>query len=160
MHRKSGLEDVPVAIPAMLELTLAIGPYPDQTFRISHYGNFETYGDLLNFTEARIENEEDAKRVWQAFCEIHGKAWMDHEEVCAWEWRLGFYKTECEISEVGGGKITEKQIHYCRVTLDPISHRVNDWKLMAETTRHPFYREINSLDSRAIIPPALEVERI
>lgn len=58
---------------------------------LSGYGNYEEYGKLLAETGTQLNREEDARLIWDGFCDIHTKQWKDmaFEKISDKEWNLG-----------------------------------------------------------------------
>ncbi len=58
---------------------------------IYHYGNYDPYGSLLAANKVSIRSPEDAKLVWDAFCDLHQKHWKDQPaiQVSDTVWHLG-----------------------------------------------------------------------
>lgn len=80
----------PLGMAFGLYYTLALGPDGE----LRHFqgsGNFEEFGKFLADTKVVLKTSEDAKLVWNAFCEIHRRDWASHpsEHISEKEWRLG-----------------------------------------------------------------------
>lgn len=63
-----------------------------RTLRIyDEYGNYEPFADLLREGRIVIDSQLQARRVWDAFCELHRKAWRDQpsRQIDDYEWWLG-----------------------------------------------------------------------
>ena len=90
-------EDAPY-IPGLavnLYYTLAIGQ-EGVIYRFPGYGNYESFGLFLSEQRLFIRSEEDANKIWCAFCEIHLKSWAGQsiEKISDTVWHLGLYSDE------------------------------------------------------------------
>lgn len=134
---KEGYDGKHVSLAFGLGHTFAVSPYSREGMRLYHYGNYEEYGHLLRETKVAISNARDAKLVWDAFCEIHRKAWKDFtvEKVSETEWKLGVYSYEQPISVVDGVGTIVKITHFMQVTTDPFSKQITIWKSIVETSK-------------------------
>lgn len=58
---------------------------------IYHYGNYDPYGDFLATKKVSIRSPEDAKLIWDGFCDLHQKDWQDEPAVKISDtiWHLG-----------------------------------------------------------------------
>ena len=58
---------------------------------IYHYGNYDPYGDFLATKKVSIRSPEDAKLVWDGFCDLHQKHWQDQSAIKISDtiWHLG-----------------------------------------------------------------------
>ena len=115
---------------AGLSTTLAVyDSKPVKTFRLY---NYKDYGKFLNINKTVIRDANDAKLVWGAFCEIYRMGGKDLkiEKVSDNEWKLGINSYEQKISAVR----TVKRTSLYKVTTDPKTKQIIDWKLIMETS--------------------------
>lgn len=85
----------PVSIAFGLFQITAVAPDGSRS-RHSGYGNHESFGELLADARVEIRTEEQARRVWRAYCDLFRKSWTDAcERGSATSWRLG-------VSDIGG----------------------------------------------------------
>lgn len=56
-----------------------------------NWGNYEGFGELLKTYEVRLRDEGDARKIWEAFCDLHRKGWrkQGHEKKGDLRWHLG-----------------------------------------------------------------------
>lgn len=83
-------QNPPVGMGLGLYYTLALGA-DGEIRRFQGTGNFEEFGKFLSDAKVALKTSEDAKLVWNAFCEIHRRDWASHpsERISEKEWRLG-----------------------------------------------------------------------
>ncbi len=133
-YKKDGFEDAEVSIAYNLGFTLAISPDANKTIELGHYGNFEAYGKLLKEAEIVLKDEDDAKLIWEAFCFIHQKWWLNHEvkKVTDSLWHLGISYQEQTVSITEKGKTIRKRTSYFRVETDSSNGIVKHGKLTGD----------------------------
>ena len=77
-YLKKGFEEAAVHLAAGLGHTLAVERGTGATLRLDHFGNHEAFGELLKRARVTLRNADDARRVWDAFCELHCKSWRGY----------------------------------------------------------------------------------
>jgi hypothetical protein len=102
-----------------------------KTFEL-YNGNTDTYGKFLKLNKIVVRDANDAKLVWGAFCEIYRKSGKDYkyEKISDNEWKLGINSFEQMISS----NITVKRTNYFKVTTDPKTKQITEWKSITETS--------------------------
>lgn len=107
-----------------------------RNLRLYNWGNYNEYEELLKINKISIRDANDANLVWNAFCEIHRKGWKDYkvEKVSDNEWKLGIYEYNQTVSDVNGVKTIVKRTHYSKVTTDPNTKKITEWKMQVETS--------------------------
>ncbi len=73
------------------EYTLICDPDGELVAEIYHYGNYDSYGDFLAAKKISIRSPQDAKLVWEGFCDLYQKHWKDNPAIKVSEtvWHLG-----------------------------------------------------------------------
>jgi hypothetical protein len=58
---------------------------------VGHHGNYEEFGEFLAVEKIAIHSAGDAKRVWDAYCDLHQKHWKDQTAIKVSDtvWHLG-----------------------------------------------------------------------
>lgn len=137
---KEGFEDRYLNLAAHLGHTIAVVPNSRDKKNLLHFGNYEEYGNLLIETKAAISNTDDAELVWDAFCEIHRKAWKGNkvEKISETEWKIGIASFDQTIAIVDGISTIVKITKFMRVKTDPSSKRIVAWKSISETSNKRF----------------------
>lgn len=135
-YLKKGFEEAAVHLAGRLGHTLAVEKETGAILRLDHYGNHVAYGDLLKRAGAVFGNGDDARRIWDAFCEIHCKSWIGYaaQKTAEGEWRLGIYSYDQTVSETGGVRTLVKRTHYFRVVTEAESGAVVSWESVVETS--------------------------
>lgn len=75
-----------------LQVTIGVDRSSNQIkYKFDGYGNYEPFGKLLADNQIRIRNAEDARTVWEAFCDLHFKHWKSQPAIRKSEsvWHLG-----------------------------------------------------------------------
>lgn len=74
-----------------VEFTIACNRDGNVVSEIYHYGNYEPYGVLLAEAKRSIRSTEDAKLLWDAFCDLHQKHWKHQPAIRVSDtvWHLG-----------------------------------------------------------------------
>jgi hypothetical protein len=106
-----------------LYVTLAVDQNSGKKSEHFGFGNYEKFGTLLKHNSISIRTQEDARLVWDAFCDLHKKHWKNQgiKRIDSATWHLGV--------------ITIDDFHYYyRVTLDA-QGVVQDAKLHADKVR-------------------------
>jgi hypothetical protein len=115
-----GKEKEAIGLAFGLEATLVCNAAGKTIKEVHHTGNYEAFGELLNDAKVAIRTSDDAKLVWNAFCDIHQKHWQEQPaiKIDNKTWHLG--------------DVTIDRFHYYyRVLLDDES-RVVSAKLHAD----------------------------
>jgi hypothetical protein len=125
--------------------TLAVSSDGTAAVRLYYDGNYEQYGDLLLKSNVTMADARAARRIWDAFNEIHMKGWsaLEPEKRSTGEWRLGRTRYDQTISVVGGRKTVVTRTHYVKVKTDPATHRITSWESVVETSNERVERERN-----------------
>ena len=73
------------------EYTLVCDSKGKLVAEIYHYGNYESFGEILATNKIALRSPEDAKLVWDAFCDVHQKHWKDQPAIRVSDtvWHLG-----------------------------------------------------------------------
>ena len=81
----------PFSLALGMEYTLVCDANGKIVKEISHYGNYEPYGELLAAEKVSIRSSDDAKLVWEGFTDLHQKHWKDNPAVKVSDtiWHLG-----------------------------------------------------------------------
>jgi hypothetical protein len=79
------------ALPQGNAVTLICNSNGKLVREIDHYGNYEPFGEFLAANRVTIRSPEDAKLVWEAFCDLHQKHWKDQRAIKISDtvWHLG-----------------------------------------------------------------------
>jgi len=135
-YLKKGYEEAAVHLAGGLGHTLAVDRETGAILQLNHFGNHEAYGDLLKRAGAVLRNSEDARKIWDAFCDIHRKSWKGYaaQRISENEWRLGLYSYDQTVSEVDGVRTIVKRTHYFQVLTETESGAVSSWKSVVETS--------------------------
>jgi hypothetical protein len=80
-----------VACAYGLYVILSVQQETKEIKEYSGYGNYESFGELLRVAKIRITSKEQAKLIWDAFCDLHQKYWKDQaiKQINAKKWHLG-----------------------------------------------------------------------
>ena len=86
-----GKEKDAIGLALDLGVTLVCNDQGKIIKEVSHSGNYEAFGELLSSMKVAIRNNEDARIVWQGFCDLHQKHWKDQriERKSDRVWHLG-----------------------------------------------------------------------
>ena len=126
-----------VSLPHSLRQTLAVlsDSNPVKTFEL-YNGNSDDYGKFLKINKTSIRDVNDAKIVWGAFCEIYREGWKGYkiEKASDNEWKLGIYSYEQTIAVVNGVRTIVKRTNFNKVTTDPNTKQIAEWKNIVETS--------------------------
>ncbi len=138
MYVKKEEDKHKVSIPFGLGFSLAVSSEPNnvKTFKFYNYGNYDEYGKFLIVNKIPIYNANDAKLVWDAFCEIHRKAWKSYKNknVSNNEWKLGMSSGDQGISADNEFHTIVTRTYYYKVITDPNSKQITGWKSTVETS--------------------------
>lgn len=130
-------KDRPVSRALGLQTTLAVDPKAGSVVAtLAGHGNFEAFGILLIESKVVLRDEADAKLIWDAFCDLHCKAWkgQPHERFSDTEWRLGRSSYDQVIASYAGFKTVVTRTRYTRVRMDSKANRVLSWESVVETS--------------------------
>ena len=101
-----------------LQVTLAIDAASGKGAEFFGSGNYEQFGAFLFERGVMIQGEDDAKRVWNAFCEIHQHHWrdygIDHPDKLTWHLginEIGEYRYYYEVSLDSANKVVSAKLH-------------------------------------------------
>ena len=85
-----GKEEV-IGLAMNLSRTVVCDPEGKIIKTLSHWGNYEEFGELLHASNVSIRSHDDAKLVWNAFCDSHQRHWHKHQATRIDEktWHLG-----------------------------------------------------------------------
>jgi hypothetical protein len=121
---------------AGLSTTLAV--YDSNSAKTFRLYNYEDYEKFLKINKTVINDANDAKLVWGAWCEIQrgGGKDLKIEKVSDNEWKLGIYEYNQTVSEVNGVKNIVKRTHFSRVKTDPNTKQITEWKSLVETSNN------------------------
>lgn len=74
-----------------LSVNLALKKDGQDATELNSFGNFEEFGQLLAKANVRLLNYEDARLIWEGFCEANMKPWNDQgiEQINETTWDLG-----------------------------------------------------------------------
>jgi hypothetical protein len=99
-------------------------------------GNYEAFGELLIKHKAALRNPADAKKIWEAFCEIHHKHWQEYplKKISDTEWHLGISSYDQIVSTTEESSTVVTQTHYMQVVIDKESGRILSWKSKVDTS--------------------------
>jgi hypothetical protein len=126
-----------VSLAGGLGMTLAIDRATHRLEReFPTTGNYEAYGKLLVDLQIPIRNAADAKLVWDAFCDIHGRGSKSAEikKVSAAEWHLGISRYDQTISVTEGIRTDVTRTHFMKVLVDEKTGHVALWESNVETS--------------------------
>jgi hypothetical protein len=139
-YQRKGFEDKHANLAGGLGHTVAVASESKEIMRLCHYGNYEDYGNLLKEAKITINNIDDARLVWDAFCEIHRKKWKSQktEKVSETEWKLGILSIDEPSSIIDGIRTYVKRTYFMKVTTDSISKQITGWKSIVETSDKRF----------------------
>lgn len=86
-----GKEKEAVGLAFGLEATLVCDAAGKIIKEVHHTGNYEAFGELLNASKVAIRTSDDAKLVWNAFCDIHQRHWQKQPAIKVGDktWHLG-----------------------------------------------------------------------
>lgn len=86
-----GMEKEAIGLAVGLEATLVCDAAGKTIKELHHTGNYEAFGELLNAARVTIRTNDDAKLVWNAFCDIHQRHWQKQPamKVDDKTWHLG-----------------------------------------------------------------------
>jgi hypothetical protein len=120
-----GKEKEVMGLAAGLETTLVCDAKGKLVKEVHHTGNYEAFGELLNSEKVVIRTADDAKLVWEAFCDIHQRHWKDQPaiKIDDRKWHLG-------------DKTIDRFHYYYEVLLDA-DLRVTGARLCADEIRKP-----------------------
>lgn len=107
------------------EVTLVCDTAGKIVKEVNHTGNYEAFGELLNATKVVLRTNEDAKLVWNAFCDIHQHHWREQPAIKIDDrtWHLG--------------DVTIDRFHYYYEVLLDAELRVKTAKLQADEIKKP-----------------------
>jgi hypothetical protein len=86
-----GKEKEAIGLAFGLEATLVCDATGKTIKEFHHSGNYEALGEFLNAAKVAIRTNDDAKLVWNAFCDIHQKHWQKQPAIKVDDktWHLG-----------------------------------------------------------------------
>jgi hypothetical protein len=115
-----GKEKEAIGLAFGLETTLVCDAAGKIIKEVHHTGNYEAFGELLNAAKVAIRTNDDAKLVWNAFCDIHQKHWQKQPAIKIDDktWHLG--------------AVTNDRFHYYYEVLLDNEDRVVSAKLHAD----------------------------
>ena len=100
------------------QVTLAVNSTTTRVIELHPYGNYEGFGQLLADGAVSIQTQDDAKKIWTAFCTLHDKEWNDQAivRVDATTWHLGVVEIEAvryyySIKLADDGRVTAGKLH-------------------------------------------------
>lgn len=95
-------------------------------------GDYEPFGKLLITNKVVLRDNANAKRIWDAFCDIHHRHWKELpiKKISDTEWHLGIMSYDQDI----GGTKTVTRTHYMRVLVEKDSKLVLSWESMMDTS--------------------------
>lgn len=105
-------------------------------WRESLHGNYRDFAKLLVDHQITLQNVADAKRIWDAFCDIHRREWKNHElkKVSSSEWRLGINSYDQTTAVKQGHKVVVTRTHYFQIQTDPKTGLIRGWESKVETS--------------------------
>jgi hypothetical protein len=75
--------------------TIALDESGSKMYIFPGYGNYEQFADFLRDRGTKVNSMEDAKEIWQAFCQIHKKGGQgDFVKVDRNRWKLARHSTD------------------------------------------------------------------
>ena len=111
-----------------LKSTLAVSDSnPIKTFVIYNSIDYEKF---LKLNKISIHDVNDAKLVWNSWCEIHRKGTKDLkvEKISDNEWRLGINSNEQTISSDNEFRTVAKITSFFKITTDPNTYQITKCK--------------------------------
>lgn len=120
-----GKEKETLGLASGLETTLVCDAAGKTVKELHHTGNYEAFGELLKSAKITIRTNDDAKLVWNAFCDVHQKHWQKQPAIKIDDrtWHLG--------------DETRDGYHYYYEVLLDADFRVTSAKLHADVSRNP-----------------------
>lgn len=134
MYPKNPSDKNKVHLASRLRSTLAVSdPNSAKSFQLYSYKDYEKF---LKMNKIVIRDTNDARLIWDAWCEIHrgGRKDLKIEKVSDNEWKLGIYEYNQTVSDVNGIKTIVKRTHYSKVTTDPNTKHITEWRMLVETS--------------------------
>ena len=93
-------------------------------------GNYEAFGKLLVKYRIIMQSPADARRVWEAFCDIHHRHWQEYpfEKISDTTWHLGIFSYDQTVGATDDIRTVETVTHYMQVMVDRGSGRILSWE--------------------------------
>jgi hypothetical protein len=119
--------------------TLAVcadDPAAPRVMRLSHSGNYEPYGELLQSTRTLLHDVDDARRVWAGFCEVHRLSWQTNgiEQLSDHQWKVGISSYEQTTAAYSGMKTIVQRTHWYEIHTDPATDAITFWQSHVDTS--------------------------
>lgn len=124
-HPPPGTEKNALGLALGIETTLVCDATGNLVKEVQHTGNYEAFGELLHASHVTLRTADDAKLVWNAFCDIHQKHWQE----------LPAIKVDDKTWHLGDE--TRDGVHYCYEVLLDSDSRVASAKLRSEQVKKP-----------------------
>ena len=120
------------AFPGGIKITLAVPDDGSDPVRLD--GQAEAFPELLTRAPVELRTEEDAVRLWEAFCHVHKHGWLNlrHERVGPHEWRLGIGGYERTTSTTETTRTVVAHSYHWLVRTDPETGRALSWRHVGE----------------------------
>ena len=86
-----GKENEVLGLASGIEGTIVCDAKGKLVKKLQQSGNYGEFGELLHSAKVTIRTADDAKRVWEAFCDIHQRHWKDQPaiKIDDRKWHLG-----------------------------------------------------------------------